>query len=63
MGLLSTAEESEEMEPEDNEAGEAEVGRRVSEHRRLGIPSSAAQTFYPEDYKGPLKDFRQWESK
>ena len=27
--------EGEEMEPEDNEAGEAEAGRRVPEHRRL----------------------------
>lgn len=32
------------MEPEDNEAGEAEVGRRVPEHKRLGVPFSAAQT-------------------
>lgn len=44
MGLLSTAEEREEMEPQDNEAGEAELGRRVPEHKRLGVPSSAAQT-------------------
>lgn len=44
VGLLSTAEEREEMEPQDNEAGEAELGRRVPEHKRLGVPSSAAQT-------------------
>lgn len=46
MGLLSTAEEAEEMEPQDNEAGEAELGRRAPEHKRLGVPSSAAQTSF-----------------